>query len=221
VTEAARQLLLQGAAALGVELVPAQLASFALLAAELRNWNRRINLTAIRGEEEVVLKHFVDSLTLLPLVRTARTLLDLGSGAGFPGLPLKIVLPDLAVVSVDAVEKKILFQRHAARTLGLTGFTPLHCRGEELPARYPAGFDVIVARAFADLPSFLRLAQPLLAPGGTIIAMKGEGGCREAEAAAAAVTALGLAIREVRVFRLPVSGESRSLIILAQTASAT
>lgn len=215
-TEAASQLLLQGATALGIELTPAQLAAFVLLAVELRKWNRRINLTAIRGDEEVALKHFVDSLALLPHVRNARTLLDLGSGAGFPGLPLKIVLPELAVVSVDAVEKKVLFQRHAARTLGLAGFTPLHCRGEELPARYPAGFDVIVARAFADLPTFLRVAQPLLAPGGSIIAMKGEGGGREAEVAAASVTALGLAIREVREFRLPVSGESRSLIILAQ-----
>src|SRR5689334_9609489 len=135
-TPKAQELFPRGLADLGLVLDRLQLDRFAQLAAELGKWNRKINLTAIAAEEEIVVKHFVDSLTLARVVTDSGSLLDLGSGGGFPALPLKILFPELQVVAVDAVEKKIIFQRQAARQLGLIGFTALHARGETLAATY-------------------------------------------------------------------------------------
>lgn len=129
------RILQEGAAELGVAISDELLASFSLLANELQKWNRKINLTAITGDEEIALKHFVDSLALCRLVSGDDELLDLGSGGGFPVLPLALVFPDLTAVSVDAVEKKIIFQRHAARLLGCRRFEAVHARGEESAPR--------------------------------------------------------------------------------------
>lgn len=148
------------------------------LADELLRWNPRRNLTAIIDRDEVLEKHLVDSLTLLPFASQATHLLDIGSGAGFPSLPLKIVCPNLKVVSVDAVGKKIDFQRHVARTLGLQGFTALHERIERL-TDYLAAFDLVTARALCSLGELITLAGPFLAPGGRLVAMKGPEGKRE------------------------------------------
>ena len=215
-TEGAKELLRRGAAELGLHLDPDRLRKFATLATELRKWSRKINLTALRSDEDIALKHFVDSLTLAKVVTGRGSLLDLGSGGGFPALPLKILFPELAIFSVDAVEKKILFQRHAARILGLHNFTALHARGEELPVRYANQFDWVVSRAFSDLPSFVHLALPLINEHGTIIAMKGKGGRAEGDAARPALTDLGVTVREVVEFPLPVSGDLRTLLVLAR-----
>ena len=212
--EKVKNLLTQGAAQLGVHLGPNELGKFAAFAAELRKWNRKINLTAIRTDEEIALKHFVDSLALLKVVSRGR-LLDIGSGGGFPVIPLKIVLPRLEAVSVDAVEKKVIFQRHAARSIGLHGFEAVHARGEELAGRYAGHFDRIVSRAFSDIPTFVRMALPLLAPGGRIVAMKGREGRGEAKAARSALADLGVEVIEVVEFVLPFSGDARSLVVMA------
>lgn len=183
---------------------------------ELLRWNRTHNLTAITDPAEGVEKHLVDSLTLLPLLEGGERLLDLGSGGGFPGLPLKVARPDLRVVSVDAVAKKIAFQRHAVRLLGLCGFEPLHERAEALPRRpgFAGGFDVVVSRAFTALDAFARLALPCLAPEGRIIAMKGAEGEAELAQAQPALAALGLACTDLRRLTLPASGAGRTLIVL-------
>lgn len=213
-TDAAKDLLLQGAAQLGLELSPQQISQFTLLSTELQKWGRKINLTAIRGEADIILKHFIDSLTLLKVLEGRGALLDLGSGAGFPSLPLKIVCPDLQVVSVDAVEKKILFQRHAARLLDLTGFEAVHARGEALAAIHAVSFDHIVSRAFSDIPGFVAMALPLVKPDGVILAMKGKGGRMEADEAEASLAAIGTAITEIVEFPLPVTGDARSIIVI-------
>lgn len=215
--DGARNLLLRGAEQLGVHLDPHQLGAFGRFADELRKWNRKINLTAIKGDEEIALKHFVDSLACCRMVGARGRLLDLGSGGGFPVIPLKIVRPHLEAVSVDAVEKKIIFQRHVGRLLGLHGFEALHVRGEELAGRYAGHFDWIVSRAFADLPTFVRMALPCLAPSGRIVAMKGREGRSEAEAARSALADQGVAIVELQEFDLPLSGDGRSLIALARS----
>jgi 16S rRNA (guanine527-N7)-methyltransferase len=183
---------------------------------ELLRWNRTYNLTAIANPVEGIEKHLVDSLTLLPLLTGDERLLDLGSGGGFPGLPLKIARPGLSIVSVDSVAKKINFQRHAARLLGLRGFEPLHARAESLPERpgYTDGFDVVVSRAFASLPFFASLALPCLQPRGRILAMKGAEGERELAEAESELTALGLFCTELRQLRLPASGALRCLLVL-------
>lgn len=205
-------------AALGMALPAAALGQLEWLADELLRWNRTHNLTAITDPDEVREKHLVDSLTLLPLLAGAERLLDLGSGPGFPALPLKIASPGLEIVSVDAVGKKIAFQRHVARTLHLPGFTALHGRAEELAETPPGrtGFDIVTARALGSLPLLARLAVPCLAPGGRLIAMKGAEGETELGAAQAELAAVGLVCTERRRLRLPVSGAERILLILEQ-----
>lgn len=180
------------------------------LADELLHWNPRRNLTAITVRDEVLEKHLVDSLTLLPFARQATCLLDIGSGAGFPSLPLKIVCPELTVVSVDAVGKKIDFQRHVVRTLRLQGFTALHERVEKLTGYRPF-FDLITARALCSLGELVELAKPFLAPGGRLVAMKGPEGNREFTDQREILEREGWTVF-LHNLKLPVSGAERCLI---------
>lgn len=204
-------------AALALTVDRAALERLEWLGGELLRWNRTHNLTAITAPDEVREKHLVDSLTLLPLLGTAARLLDLGSGAGFPGLPLKIVRPGLEVVSVDAVGKKIAFQRHVARQLGLNGFSAVHGRAEELPGSplCQARFDVVTARALGSLPLLARLAAPCLAPGGRLIAMKGADGEAELAEAETELATLGFACSDRHRLCLPASGAERVLLVLS------
>jgi 16S rRNA (guanine527-N7)-methyltransferase len=210
----ALELLRTCATSFAIELSAQELGLFDLFAEELKKWNRKINLTAIKDDREIVIKHFADSLSLLGCLKKTGKLLDIGSGGGFPAIPLKILLPELPVVSVDAVEKKILFQRHAARVLQLQEFTALHARVEDLPKSYAAQFDTIVSRAFADLPLFITLALPLLKPTGQIIAMKGREGREEALAAEKSLAGLGAKIVDCIHLRLPSSGAERFLVVV-------
>lgn len=183
---------------------------------ELLRWNQSINLTAITDRDEALVKHLVDSLTLLPHLRGDETLLDMGSGGGLPGLPLKIVLPALNLTSVDAVAKKISFQKHVIRTFALTGAVARHGRLEDL-GREPAlagHFDLVVARAFASLPDCLRLARPFLLPGGRLIAMKGPEGEKEVLAAEKSFTLAGFSLQKIDHLVLPGGNGDRTLITL-------
>jgi len=206
--------LKKGAEELGIIISPSQLESFTLYADELCKWNRKINLTAITLPEEIAVKHFIDSLTLLRYVEIKGELLDIGSGGGFPGIPLKIMSPDTSIVSVDAVEKKIHFQRHVARTIALEGFTALHRRAENLFPEYKGNFKSIVSRAFADISDFAKYAVPLLAENGVILAMKGRDGRREAEGATTELEKLGVEVSSVHEFELPLLNDLRTLIII-------
>lgn len=212
--ERAKEHLVNGAAELGIALSSAELGKFYHFAAELKKWARKINLTAITADEEIAVKHFLDSLTLLKVVTGHGRLLDIGSGAGFPSIPVKIARHELKVVSVDAVEKKIIFQRHAARLLGLHDFDAIHARGEELAGQYAGTFHWVVSRAFSDIPTFVRIALPLIRENGTIIAMKGRGGREEAKLVSSSLAELGVRVAEVIEFRLPVSGDARSLVVM-------
>jgi 16S rRNA (guanine527-N7)-methyltransferase len=212
----AAELLRRCAEELGIELNDNALGRFATFADELKKWNRKINLTAIRDDRDIVIKHFADSLTLLGLVKKSGSLLDIGSGGGFPAIPLKIMLPRLSVVSIDAVEKKILFQRQAARLLHLQDFTALHVRGEELAKSHASSFDCVVSRAFSDLPHFVSLALPLLNKSGRIIAMKGREGRDEASAVTRQLTELGAQVIDCLHLRLPVSNDDRFLVVVGK-----
>jgi len=181
---------------------------------ELLRWNPRRNLTAITGRDEVLEKHLVDSLTLLPFARQSTRLLDIGSGAGFPALPLKVVCPELEVVSVDAVGKKIDFQRHVVRTLGLQGFTALHARVETL-TDYHVGFDLVTARALCSLAELIALAEPFLASSGRLVAMKGPEGSREFSEQQEPLRQAGWSAVLHRL-HLPLSGAERCLIELTR-----
>ena len=191
-----------------------QVAQLVKLTEELLRWNRSRNLTAISTLDEILEKHIIDSLTLLPFARLSRRMLDMGSGAGFPGLPVKVCCPSLEVVSVDAAAKKISFQKHAARMLKLEGFAAQHGRMETLgktPA-FAGRFDLVSARAVGSLSLLTRLAGPCLADEGQLIAMKGPDGVNEYQDNRAQLLAEGWTVR-CEMLRLPVSGARRCLLI--------
>jgi 16S rRNA (guanine527-N7)-methyltransferase len=153
-----------------------QIRKFTAHAIELVNWTRKINITAITNPAEVASKHFLDSLAPARLIAPHATLLDIGSGGGFPGVPLKVIRSGLSVTLIDASRKKVNFLKHIIRTLKLDKIEARHIRAEELAALpdYAGRFDVIISRALSSLEYFVRLALPLLAEKGLIIALKGE-----------------------------------------------
>jgi 16S rRNA (guanine527-N7)-methyltransferase len=169
-------LLAEGAKAFGLFLNDATLGAFDLYLGELVTWNRKINLTAIRTEREIVVRHFLDSLSVFPLLSDVSALLDIGSGAGFPGIPLRLAKPGLSVTLVDAVLKKVDFQKHIIRSLKLQGIEAVHGRVEDgaVWKDREERYDGAVSRAFSDLGTFLGLACPYLRSGGLAMAMKGE-----------------------------------------------
>ena len=161
----------QGLAAMGVTLDAASLERAIAHLHLIAKWNRVHNLTAVREPEQMVVVHLLDSLSLLPHLGAARTLLDVGSGAGFPGIPVAIARPELQVTLLDSSHKKCTFLEQARTELGLANVRVVCDRVEQY--RPADRFDVVVSRAFADLADFIAQAQHLVAPGGRLLAMKG------------------------------------------------
>ncbi len=145
-------------------------------AKELMKWNKKINLTAIKQPLKIAEKHFIDSLAAASFIKNKNSIIDLGSGGGFPGIPLKIMNPLLNVVLIDSSRKKINFLKHIIRLLGLQGIDAIHSRAQDLHDKdlYIAGFDAVISRAFTELSNFVELASPFLNKEGTIYAMKGK-----------------------------------------------
>lgn len=167
--------LQQGAAALGVALDAPQHAALSRLASELLRWNRAYNLTAITDPAQVLTHHLLDSLSVHGMLAGTQVA-DVGTGAGFPGLPLAITNPQRRFLLVDAVEKKLRFIDHMARTLQLANVRTLHARVETLGDASVTGAgvqDTVVARAFAPLPRLLALVSPLVGADTQVLAMKG------------------------------------------------
>ncbi len=164
-------LLLQGADSVGVNLDGSTMGRFQQFMTELLRWNRAINLTSITSPDEIVLKHFVDSLSIVPLLNPGERLLDVGSGAGLPGLVVALVRSDLTITSLDAVDKKVRFQRHLCRLLDLTQVEVVHGRIEQFSAQHEEGYDVVTSRAFRDLDRFATLTKGAVRRGGRLVAM--------------------------------------------------
>jgi len=184
---------------------------------ELLRWNKSINLTAITAPLSTLEKHLVDSLTLLPYLNQEGFLLDMGSGGGLPSLPLKIARPALTIWSVDAVAKKIAFQKHVVRTLKLPGFVAQHARLENLPQNSSLpDFDLVVTRAFSSLEEILFLAKPLLTRNGQVVAMKGANGLKELANSAKKIKEAGYICQKTVRLQLPQSKAERCLLFFTK-----
>ena len=170
-----RELLHNGAKTLGIALTVEQINSMFIYLAELKKWNQKINLTAITEEREIIIKHVLDSLSYLHGFTPAPglRLLDMGSGAGFPALPMKIAHPGLSITMVESTKKKASFLRHIIRTLKLTETEVLDTRTNELPALLLSSFDIVTARAFADMKSALTAGVPFLKSNGLMVLSRG------------------------------------------------
>ena len=192
---------------------PERAAAFNRYAEMLRERNEKINLTAITEPEEVKVKHFLDSCSAAELLPGGASVLDIGSGAGFPGLPLKIVRPDLTVTLLDSVNKKVAFMNDVVAELKLSGVTAVHARIEDFP--HKGEYDAVVSRAVAELSTLAEYALPFVKIGGAFIAYKSEKA--ESEAAASAITLLGGRIREIRE-AFVAAGLTRKLIIIDKIA---
>jgi 16S rRNA (guanine527-N7)-methyltransferase len=208
---------------LGLRLSPSQQAILALYERELMDWNTRFNLTAIRDPEEVHIKHFLDSLTCLLAMRDTPLgrLIDIGTGAGFPGIPLKIMLPRVQLTLVESVGKKAEFCRHVVNILDLQGVEVIQQRAETI-GQNPAHrerYDWAVARAVAILPVLAEYLLPLVRVGGSMLAMKGESGPAEAHSAEHAIKLLGGHLRQLLPVTLPGVAEERYLVVIDKVAA--
>lgn len=219
-TPEAEALLLRGGEVMGLDLVP-HLAQFAQLLELLQEGNTRLNLTALRIETDIVLKHFVDSLTCLRNghLNSALSAVDLGTGAGFPSLPLALVRPELRLTPLDSIRKKVAFVTETAATLGLDHVHPLVGRAETLgqQAGHRGRYDRVVVRAVAPLPALVELALPLLQEGGLLIAQKGALAEDELTAGRRAAGEVGGEVIDVDPFALPVLGDERCLVVVQKT----
>lgn len=208
-----RDLLSRSAAASGLLLSDAQLDAFTLLTRELQRWNKQINLTAIETDDEITIKHLVDSLQLAPLLEQGMRLLDIGSGGGFPALPLSLVRTDLVITSIDAVAKKISFQKHMCRLLKIFGIEAVHGRVEMLGKTRPGVYDAVTSRAFSNLSQFLGLAAPLVRDNGVVIAMRGAEKEAELQEHYRSIEKAGFDFEKVVRYDLPMKMGERCLII--------
>jgi 16S rRNA (guanine527-N7)-methyltransferase len=209
------ELLKSGSSRIGVYLDPSHIRLFGLYLEELKEWNAKFNLTAITTDEEIVIKHFIDSLACLLVIPPnsslgSAKLIDIGSGAGFPGVPLKIYRPDLQVTLLEASQKKSGFLRHLGQQLNLAGLEVLTGRAEDYGQKNDQreNYDLVVVRAVDTLSVLAEYALPFLKPGGIFVAQKGPQINEELAQAQAAIKALGGMAKGVKSYELSLGKET-------------
>lgn len=208
---------IEALAAKGIELSDAQIEQFRKYFELLVEWNEKMNLTAITDLEGVYLKHFYDSISpsfYFDFTKT-ESVCDVGAGAGFPSIPIKICFPHLHVTIVDSLNKRITFLNHLSEQLGLDNMEFVHARAEEFGQnmKYREQFDVVTARAVARLSVLSELCIPLAKQGGFFVALKAAAGAEELKDAKKAISTLGAALKEEFSFLLPVEESERSLFV--------
>lgn len=202
----------------GINLDNRQKQQFEIYFNTLMEWNEKINLTAITAKEEVYVKHFFDSITAAFYVDFTKELsiCDVGAGAGFPSIPLKICFPHLQVTIVDSLQKRITFLNQLAHDLDLTGVAFYHDRAELFGKneKFRHSFDIVMARAVARTAVLSELCLPLCKTGATFIAMKGPNATAEIEDGRTAIDILGGEVKEMHTFELPENSGERNIVIL-------
>jgi 16S rRNA (guanine527-N7)-methyltransferase len=214
--------LAEGAGDLGITLTVAEIAVFDRYYRYLMEENSKYNLTAIQGDKEVAVKHFLDSLTLLKMIDiTEGYVVDLGAGAGLPGIPLKICLPGIRLLLLDSVKKKVDFLSAAAELLGLKGVETLWERAENVgkDRQYRERADLVISRAVAPLNVLAELSLPLVRRGGAFIAMKGPGLETELAVAKNAIALMGGAVERIESFTLPIIPDQRTMVLIRKIGS--
>lgn len=210
-------LLKESAENYGLILTHEKLEKYSQYADLLVEWNEKINLTAITDPEGIVIKHFVDSLSILPLIpNESNTLIDVGTGAGFPGIPLKMEKDSLKVTLLDSLEKRVKFLDEVCSSLQLRDIENVHGRAEDFGSnkKYREGFDVAVARAVASLPVLLEYCLPFVKVDGLFIAMKGPDAKEELKDSQKALEVLGGELIDIKSFNLPHSNYERCIVLI-------
>lgn len=203
----------------GIDITEKQMQQFDDYLRLLQEWNEKINLTAITEKEEVYLKHFYDSITAglyVDFNKGVQSLCDVGAGAGFPSIPLKIIFPQLEVTIVDSLNKRIQFLTTLAETLALEGVHFYHDRAETFGQnkQFRESFDFVTARAVARMSVLAELCLPLVKKGGIFIALKASNSDQEMQESQKAITTLGGKIREDYIFELPKEAGERHILLI-------
>ena len=204
-----------------LSLTDTQIEQFATYARELIAWNEKINLTAIIDPDGIRVRHFLDSLSVVTVntFQDGAFIVDIGTGAGFPGLPLAIAFPQTRVTLIDSTGKKITFLDHVIKTLGLSNVRTLKARAEEAGhiSHHRAKYDVVLARAVARLPGLVEYMLPLARVGGRCIAMKGDTAQQEADDAKRALKILGGKLSRIEGVSLPDVESTHQLVVIEKT----
>ena len=208
------ELLAKWAADNQVELTANQLERLQLFQYEVLEANKYMNLTAIVNDTEFTIKHFIDSLTLLPWIKPGVSLVDIGTGAGFPGVPLKIARPDIRLTLLDSTLKRVNFLQKTLVKLGIDDVVCVHARAENWAKSGDELYDVCTARAVAHLKTLAGYALGLLTPGGIFLAMKGPDVLAEVREAEPMIEKFGGAVRESRT--VEISDEIRHSVVVVE-----
>ena len=206
--------LIEKANSIGVEISQKQAEQFYKYMELLLEWNEKMNLTAITDPEEVILKHFIDSLTIIPYLKEADTVLDIGTGAGFPGIPLKILEENEKFTLLDSLNKRIIFLQTVITELELKNIQAIHGRAEEFVSKRREVYDVVTSRAVARLNVLLEYMLPFVKVGGRCICMKSFEIVEELKEAKKAIEILGGEIEKIDEITLPNTDIKRKIVVI-------
>lgn len=213
--------LMEKLACINIELSESKIRDFFTYMEELVEWNKKINLTAIVEMDEVIDKHFVDSLTISQYIDDNESIIDVGTGAGFPGIPLKIARDNLKIDLLDSLNKRIIFLNEIINKLELKNITAIHSRAEDESSKKEKreSYDIAVSRAVANLPVLLEYLLPFVKLGGKCICMKGMNIEEEVNNSKKALRELGGEIEEIKKLQLPNTDATRNIIIVRKIAN--